>query len=68
MFTPWSNLHKTAMMEVGSIGFHDEKNKLVIKHVEKDRDILRVIAKTKFEDFPNLADVREANICKKKKK
>ena len=56
------------MMEVGSIGFHDEKNKLVIKHVEKDRDILRVIEKTKFEDFPNLADVREANICIKKKK
>ena len=24
IYTPWANLHKTANMETGAIGFHDE--------------------------------------------
>ena len=54
MYTPWSNLKKTADMDVGQVGFH--KGKLVRRtHVTKDKEIVKRLNKTKEERFPDLA-------------
>lgn len=59
VYTPWSNLKKTASMEVGQVGFHS--NKLVKKvRVEKRvNDIVNRLNKTKQELYPDLAAERE---------
>ncbi|DBB14517.1 hypothetical protein WJX82_007992 [Trebouxia sp. C0006] len=59
VYTPWSNLKKTASMEVGQVGFHS--NKLVKKvRVEKRiNDIINRLNKTKQELYPDLAAERE---------
>ncbi|KAL3148688.1 hypothetical protein ABBQ38_014103 [Trebouxia sp. C0009 RCD-2024] len=59
VYTPWSNLKKTASMEVGQVGFYS--NKLVKKvRVEKRvNDIVNRLNKTKQELYPDLAAERE---------
>lgn len=32
VYTPWSNLKKTADMDVGQIGFHRQKDVSVVQH------------------------------------
>jgi hypothetical protein len=46
VLTPWANLKKTKGMEDGQVGFHSLTRKRY-RTVEKDRDILRALAKTK---------------------
>lgn len=41
-------------MEIGAIGYHDEKLRKLVKEVEKDNNILNVLKKTKREEYPNL--------------
>jgi hypothetical protein len=36
-------------MEVGAVGFKDEKQRRYVNEVAKDRDILRAVFKTKDE-------------------
>jgi len=50
VYTPWSNLKKTARMLVGQVGFHDDK--LIRKCVvdKKDNDVIRRLNKTKREE------------------
>jgi hypothetical protein len=56
VYTPWTNLKKTGSMEVGQVGFHDEKNVRKYKIAEKKNNaILNRINKTKVEHAPNLA-------------
>lgn len=58
VYTPWANLKKTVDMEVGAIGFHDEKNK---KHrnCSRNKDILKALGRTKrVEEDPDLAEQR----------
>jgi len=59
VYTPWSNLKKSASMEVGQVGFHS--NKLVTKvRVEKRvNDIINRLNRTKQELYPDLAAERE---------
>lgn len=45
-------------MDVGAIGYHKESDRKIIKEVAKDRDILRMISKTKVEEFPNLEELK----------
>lgn len=53
VYTPWYNLKKTNGMEVGQVGFHQDK--LVRKFVvmEKDRDTLKRLEKTRSERAPD---------------
>merc|ERR1711879_376152 len=59
VYTPWSNLKKTKDMEVGQVGFFSGK-KVKKRVVNKNRDILKRIERTKEERFPNLREEREA--------
>lgn len=59
VYTPWSNLRKTASMEVGQVGFKD--NKLVRKVAcERCNDIVNRLNRTKTEVQPDLAAERMA--------
>jgi len=55
IYTPWSNLKKTAGMETGQVGFH--KQKMVKKiHVEQRiNEIVNRLNKTKVEKNPDFA-------------
>jgi predicted ribosome quality control (RQC) complex YloA/Tae2 family protein len=48
------NLKKTIGMEVGAVTFHNNKQVRTIK-IDKDKEIVKRIMKTKVERFPNLA-------------
>lgn len=64
VYTPWSNLHKTNGMDVGQVGFHDERLRRYHTVAKKDTTILRRLEKTKVEkndvDFKALRDARDA--------
>lgn len=53
VYTRWRNLKKTNDMEIGAIGYHDKSKVRRIK-VEKNKEIINIINKTKIEHFPNL--------------
>lgn len=58
-YTPWSNLNKTADMDVGQIGFHDDQLVKTIT-VKKNAEIIRRLNKTKKQiERPDLAAERE---------
>jgi len=58
VYTRWRNLHKTADMDVGAIGFHDNSK---IKHIQvvKDNSVVNRLNKTKEIRYPNLAEMQE---------
>jgi len=60
VYTPWANLKKKASMEVGQVGFHNQKD--VRKcHVEKRKnEIVNKLNKSKKEECPDLKAQREA--------
>jgi len=55
VYTFWSNLKKTSAMDVGQVGF--QENKLIRKFTveKKKNDILNRLSRTKDERYPNLA-------------
>jgi hypothetical protein len=59
VYTPWSNLKKTGGMDVGQVSYHVDK--LVRKYLvlEKDKETLRRIEKTREERHPDLQAERE---------
>ena len=61
VYTMWSNLHKTADMVVGQIGYHDRSAVRKVK-VVKDNSIVNRISKTKREEFPNLAELQQQRL------
>ena len=59
IYTEFLNLKKTAMMEVGAVTFFDQARVVKVKHVERDRDIVKRIEKTRSESFPDLIKLKE---------
>ncbi|EPQ08026.1 Coiled-coil domain-containing protein 25 [Myotis brandtii] len=59
VYTPWSNLKKTADMDVGQIGFHRQKDVKIVTVEKKVNEILNRLEKTKTERFPDLAAEKE---------
>jgi hypothetical protein len=59
VFTPASNLRKSASMDVGQVGFH---NQSLVKRrvVEKSNDIVNRLNRTKLDRQPDLAAERQA--------
>lgn len=60
VYTPWSNLKKTQRMEVGEVGFHDER---LVRHmrVEKNRDVVKLLKKSvREEPEPDLEGERKS--------
>uniref|UniRef100_A0A8B9BG59 Coiled-coil domain-containing protein 25 n=1 Tax=Anser brachyrhynchus TaxID=132585 RepID=A0A8B9BG59_9AVES len=60
VYTPWTNLKKTADMDVGQIGFHRQKDVKMLMVEKKVNEILNRLEKTKVERFPDLAAEKEA--------
>lgn len=52
VYTMWSNLKKTQDMEVGQIGFHNEKEVRKIKVVKRINEIVNRLNKTKRAENP----------------
>jgi hypothetical protein len=67
VFTPWSNLKKTADMAVGQIGYHN-RSMCRFKTIDKNRDIVKRLNKTKTEDHPDLAAQRRERDAKETQK
>merc|ERR1712118_145929 len=71
VYTPFLNLKKEERMDVGQVGFKDEAFRLLIRNVERDREAVKAIEKTKEEREVNLAeelDKRNAEERAKRKK
>ncbi|CAL8073268.1 unnamed protein product [Orchesella dallaii] len=64
VYTLWSNLKKTAGMEVGQVSFFKDKEVRLEKNVAKNSDIVKRLNKTKTEnmklDFQALREERDA--------
>lgn len=64
VFTPWSNLKKTSDMEIGQIGFHKENLRRYHTVLQKKRDMLKKLEKSKKEkndvDFRKEREDRDA--------
>jgi hypothetical protein len=67
VYTFWSNLKKTMSMDVGQVGFHDEKDRRFIT-VEKKSPIVKRLEKTRVEKFPDLEGLRIKRDKKMKEK
>lgn len=52
VYTPFLNLKKEDRMDVGQVGFKDESFRLLIKAVEKDKEIVKRLEKSKKEEYP----------------
>ena len=59
VYTKWNNLKKTSDMVVGQVGFFKQKEVRKFKVEKKKNEILNRINKTKKEEFPDLAALRE---------
>ncbi|XP_004501186.1 uncharacterized protein [Cicer arietinum] len=60
VYTPWSNLKKTASMDVGQVGFHNPKMVRTVRVEKKINEIVNRLNKTKVERKPDLKAEREA--------
>ncbi|KAH8095633.1 DUF814-containing protein [Aureococcus anophagefferens] len=60
VYTPWANLHKDeTKMQTGAVGFHDNRHR-VLRRVDKDKQAVKRIEKTRREAFPDLQQERLA--------
>uniref|UniRef100_A0A6B2LIL4 NFACT RNA-binding domain-containing protein n=1 Tax=Arcella intermedia TaxID=1963864 RepID=A0A6B2LIL4_9EUKA len=62
VYTPWSNLKKTQSMEVGQVGFHNQKLVLKYKVAKKVNAIVNRLEKTKKELHPDLKAMQEQRL------
>lgn len=69
-YTPWANLEKSINMEVGAVGYKNNKE-VKYAYVEKDRDIVKALNKTMVEkmvdlEMENMQYHKEQQALKKK--
>lgn len=60
VYTMWSNLKKTASMEVGQVGFHNPKFVRKVRIEKRINEIVNRLNKTKIEAHPDFQAEREA--------
>ncbi|XP_057434671.1 uncharacterized protein LOC130727534 isoform X1 [Lotus japonicus] len=60
VYTPWSNLKKTASMDVGQVGFYNSKMVRTVRVEKRINEIVNRLNKTKVERTPDLKAEREA--------
>ncbi|KAF7830134.1 coiled-coil domain-containing protein 25-like [Senna tora] len=60
VYTPWSNLKKTASMDVGQVGFHNARMVRTVRVEKRINEILNRLNRTKVERNPDLKAEREA--------
>jgi hypothetical protein len=62
VYTPWSNLKKTQGMEVGQVGYYDDKKVKTVRVAKRVNLIINRLNKTKVEKYPDLAAEKEARL------
>lgn len=60
VYTPWANLKKTPSMDVGQVGFFDEKCRRYVSVASKSSSVLNRLEKTRQERQPDLKAERTA--------
>ncbi|GAA0144170.1 hypothetical protein LIER_04685 [Lithospermum erythrorhizon] len=60
VYTPWSNLKKTASMDVGQVGFHNQKSVRTVRVEKRINEIINRLNRTKVERTPDFKAEREA--------
>ncbi|KAH9259353.1 hypothetical protein BASA81_002396 [Batrachochytrium salamandrivorans] len=58
VYTPWENLKKSGDMAVGQVGFHDLKKVITVPHVERDREALSRLNKTRVMEDKHENDLQ----------
>lgn len=59
VYTPFTNLKKTAGMEVGQVGFHSQKKVCTVMVEKKLNEVVNRLNRTREEKYPNLQEERE---------
>uniref|UniRef100_A0A0D6R427 NFACT RNA-binding domain-containing protein n=1 Tax=Araucaria cunninghamii TaxID=56994 RepID=A0A0D6R427_ARACU len=60
VYTPWSNLRKTAAMDVGQVGFHNAKLVKTVRVEKRINEVVNRLNKTKVERKPDFKAEKEA--------
>lgn len=56
VYTPFLNLRKEDSMKAGQVGFKEESFRILVHHVERDRDIVKRLEKSEVERKVDLAE------------
>merc|ERR1712061_124737 len=59
VYTPFLNLKKEERMDTGQVGFKDENFRILVRNVARDKEIVKVLEKTRVERNVDLAKERE---------
>ncbi|KAI5465390.1 coiled-coil domain-containing protein 25 [Mariannaea sp. PMI_226] len=68
IYTPWSNLKKDGSMEVGQVGFHDQRKVKRILVPQRENPIVNRLNKTKVEKKPDLKQERDDRLRELRKR
>ncbi|KAF3446443.1 hypothetical protein FNV43_RR11622 [Rhamnella rubrinervis] len=60
VYTPWSNLKKSASMDVGQVGFYNPKMVRTVRVEKRINEVVNRLNRTKVERTPDLKAEREA--------
>ncbi|KAF5797969.1 putative NFACT, RNA-binding domain-containing protein [Helianthus annuus] len=60
VYTPWQNLKKTPSMDVGQVGFHNNKSVRTVRVEKRINEVVNRLNRTKVERKPDLKAEREA--------
>jgi len=61
VYTPWSNLKKAPSMDVGQVGFHNQRMVRVLTVEKRVNEIINRLNKTRVERRPDLKAEKEAS-------
>ncbi|RLN25020.1 coiled-coil domain-containing protein 25-like [Panicum miliaceum] len=61
VYTPWTNLKKTPSMDVGQVGFHNQRMVRVLTVEKRVNEIINRLNKTRVERRPDLRAEKEAS-------
>lgn len=73
VYTPWENLKKTGEMADGQVSFKDNSRVVTVKNVERDRDVLNKINKTRTvmdkrdTDLMEERDARDREVARRQR-
>ncbi|PWA51980.1 hypothetical protein CTI12_AA459300 [Artemisia annua] len=60
VYTPWQNLKKTPAMDVGQVGFHNNKAVRTVRVEKRINEVVNRLNRTKVERKPDLKAERES--------
>jgi hypothetical protein len=68
IYTPWSNLKKDGSMQVGQVGFKNDRKVKRILVPQRENPIVNRLNKTKVEKQPDLRQEKEDHLKELRKK